>query len=110
MAATTTSRPCARAASRTRKGNFPLPAIKPSRGLAGMRGQFSTQHSVLSIQHSDTPGGRLGDCGKNSGIDVFGEGHALWSYRRTAEGGCPHVIARGLNAECYLITPRSELS
>ena len=30
MAATTTSKPCARAASSTRKGNLPFPAIRPS--------------------------------------------------------------------------------
>src|SRR5258706_15140047 len=34
MAATTTSYPCVRAASSTRKGNLPLPAIRPRRVIS----------------------------------------------------------------------------
>src|SRR5262249_25336604 len=51
IAATTTSSPCARAASSTRNGNLPFPAIKPSLGLNGTDGS-GMQENQLSVPGS----------------------------------------------------------
>src|SRR2546422_10714306 len=60
MVATSTSKPCARAASRASNGKRPLPATRPSLGLTTIkRGQwsgFSGQGSVVRVQWSGFSG------------------------------------------------------
>src|SRR5580765_4137144 len=55
MAATTTSSPFARAASSTKKGKRPLPAIRPS-GLEAIENYLTTENRYDSVRESEHEG------------------------------------------------------